>query len=119
MYLASDLQLVPAQARKVLAIDFKRHAAGIPVPALLTLHWTVCEVHHIKATLALLWLLTAVLSGRFNEVRNNKPKLAKYRWQNIGWYFYEAMATGWFLGAKPLRKKIAKLRVSKPAVLLC
>ncbi|DBA86900.1 hypothetical protein WJX79_000527 [Trebouxia sp. C0005] len=57
--------------------------------------------------------LDAEAAYRFNEVRNNKPKLAKYRWQNIGWYFYEAMATGWFLGAKPLRKKIAKLRVRR------
>jgi len=79
----------------------------------------VLVISTIKTTLTLVWLLTAVLSSRFNEVRNNKPKLAKYRWQNILWYFYEAMATGWFLGAKPLRKKIAKLRVSKPVVLLC
>lgn len=48
---------------------------------------------------------------RFNEVRNNKPHLAKYRWQNIGWYFYEAMATGWMWGAKPLNRKIRSFRV--------
>ena len=48
---------------------------------------------------------------RFNEVRNNKPHLAKYRWQNIGWYFYEAMATGWLWGAKPLNRKIKSFRV--------
>lgn len=49
---------------------------------------------------------------RFNDVRNQKPYLAKYRWQNIGWYFYEAMATGWLWGAKPLARKIASVRVS-------
>ena len=49
---------------------------------------------------------------RFNDIRNQKPQWAKYRWQNIGWYFYEAMATGWLWGAKPLARKIKTLRVS-------
>ena len=49
---------------------------------------------------------------RFNDIRNKKPHLAKYRWQNIGWYFYEAVATGWLWGAKPLSRKIARVRVS-------
>lgn len=53
----------------------------------------------------------ASVSSRFNQVRNNKPHLAKYRWQNIGWYFYEAMATGWLLGAKPINRKFASFRV--------
>ena len=55
--------------------------------------------------------LDAEAAYRFNQVRNNKPHLAKYRWQNIGWYFYEAMATGWLLGAKPINRKFATFRV--------
>ncbi|KAL3150246.1 hypothetical protein ABBQ32_000102 [Trebouxia sp. C0010 RCD-2024] len=57
--------------------------------------------------------LDAEAAYRFNDVRNQKPYLAKYRWQNIGWYFYEAVATGWLWGAKPLSRKIASVRVRR------
>ena len=50
---------------------------------------------------------------RFNDIRKQKPHLAKHRWQNIGWYFYEGMATGWMWGAKPLYKKIISCRVRR------
>lgn len=83
------------------------HAA---LPTMI-LHMGLCARILNAAKLLHLQFCCRLSPCRFNEVRNKKPKLAKYRWQNIGWYFYNAMATGWLLGAKPLRKKIARLRV--------
>lgn len=48
---------------------------------------------------------------RFHELRKHRPKIASKRKVNETLYAGMGVRTGWFCGAQPLRKSIAKIQV--------